>query len=116
MLEKNVPFVGAGCGVIFAIVLVILDQFTKTPSMKNPMLMVTLVMIIAAVGFLIAKLVRFLLKLQRKGFIQEPSELSDDFLVFESSEQNGEEEEEMPKKRNRYSKSQARLRFKKGKS
>lgn len=117
MLEKNVPFVGGGCGIIFAIVLIILDQIIqKNPTMQNPLLMVTFVICIASVGFIIARLVRYFLKLHRKGLIQEPEELSDDFLIFDQqlSGQN-EEDGEQPKKRNRYSKSQARFRFKKGK-
>lgn len=116
MLEKNVPFVGAGCGVIFAIVIVILDQLTKTPTLKNPMLMVTLVMIIAGLGFLFAKLIRYYLKIHRKGLIEPPTELSEEFLIHDNQSMGNDEEDEQPKKRNRYSKSQARFRLKKGKT
>ena len=77
--------------------------------------MVLIVMSIAAVGFLIAKLYRYFLKLHRKGLIQEPTELAKDFLVHDQTEEESEEQEQ-PKKKNRYSKSQARMRFKKGKS
>ncbi|KAG5671630.1 hypothetical protein PVAND_001822 [Polypedilum vanderplanki] len=118
MFEKNVPFVGAGCGLIFAVIIVILDQIAVTKkSMQNPIFMVALIMILSFLGFLIAKLVRYFIKLQRKGLIQEPTQLSDEFLVFEQqSTERNDEEEEIPKRRNRYNKSQARLRFKKGKS
>ncbi|XP_070504881.1 stress-induced-phosphoprotein 1-like [Chironomus tepperi] len=116
MLERNIPFVGAGCGVIVAIIIVIFDQFTKTPTLKNPMLMVLIVMCIAAVGFLIAKIYRYYLKLHRKGLIQEPTDLSKDFLVNDQSTEEQGDDNELPKKKNRYTKSQARLRFKKGKS
>lgn len=108
--------VGAGCGVIVAIIIVIFDQFTKTPTLKNPMLMVLIVMCIAAVGFVIAKIYRYYLKLHRKGLIQEPTDLSKDFLVNDQSTDEQADENELPKKKNRYTKSQARLRFKKGKS
>jgi hypothetical protein len=40
--------------------------------------------------------------------------MSPDFLIEDPS--NEQDEEEIPKKRNRYSKGQARLRFKKGKT
>lgn len=113
MLEKNVPWVGAGVGVILGCAIVISDQFTKTPSVSHPILMVLLVMIAASIGFGIAKTFRYYLKLHRKGMIEPPTELSEDFLVQEPAV---EEEEEIPKKRNRYSKSQARFRFKKGKT
>lgn len=116
MLEKNVPFVGAGCGVIFSIIVIIFDQFTKQPTLKNPLYMVFLVMLIAGFGFAIAKLFRYFLKIHRRGLIEPPVKLSSDFLAGTVNQDVEEEEEEMPKKRNRYTKSQARLRFKKGKS
>lgn len=117
MLEKNIPYVGAGCGVIFAILIIILDQFTKKPTLKNPLLMVFMVMLVAGFGFVIAKIIRYYLKLYRRGLIEPPTKLSSDFLAGAVSQVEEEEvEEEIPKKRNRYTKSQARLRFKKGKS
>jgi len=113
MMEKNIPWVGSGVGVIVGCTIVISDQFTKTPSVSHPILMVLLVMIAASIGFGIAKSFRYYLKFHRKGMIEPPTELSEDFLVQDPSV---DDEEEMPKKRNRYSKSQARFRFKKGKS
>ena len=116
MLERNVPYVGAGCGVIIAIIIIILDQFTKRPSLKNPLLMVLMIMLVAGFGFMIAKIFRYYLKLYRRGLIEPPTKLSSDFLAGSQFNEEEMEEEEMPKKRNRYTKSQARLRFKKGKS
>jgi tetratricopeptide (TPR) repeat protein len=116
MLEKNVPWVGAGVGVILGCTIVISDQFTRTPSVSHPLLMVLLVMIAASIGFGIAKSIRYYLKFHRKGMTEPPTELTDDFLVHDPSANASEEEESMRKKRNRYNKSEARLRFKKGKS
>lgn len=116
MLEKNVPWVGAGVGVIAGCTIVISDQFTKTPSVSHPILMVLLVMIAATIGFGIAKSFRYYLKFHRKGMVEPPTELSEDFLILDPSDNAGDDEEKLPKKRNRYSKSQARFRFKKGKS
>lgn len=116
MLEKNVPFVGAGCGVIFSIIIIIFDQFTKQPTLKNPLYMVFMVMLVAGFGFVIAKFFRYYLKLHRRGLIEPPTTLSQDFLAGTVKNIQEEEEEEIPKKRNRYTKSQARLRFKKGKN
>lgn len=115
MLEKNVPWVGAGVGVILGCTIVISDQFTKTPSVSHPILMVLLVMIAASIGYGIAKSFRYYLKFHRKGMIESPTELSEDFLVQDPSA-DIEFDEELPKKRKHYSKSQARFRFKKGKS
>lgn len=78
--------------------------------------MVMLVMIAASIGFGIAKTFRYYLSFHRKGMIAPPNEFSDDFLIQDPTNGAENEEELMPKKRNRYSKSQARLRFKKGKS
>lgn len=114
MLEKNVPWVGAGVGVILGCAIVISDQFTKTPSVSHPILMVLLVMIAASIGYGIAKSFRYYLNFHRKGMIEPPTELSEDFMVQEPTIEG--DEETMPKKRNRYSKSQARFRFKKGKT
>ena len=114
MLEKNVPWVGAGVGVIIGCTIVIFDQFTKKPSVSHPIIMVLLVMIAALIGFGVAKSFRYYLKFHRKGMIEPPNELSTDFLVEEPTVDG--DEEQLPKKRNRYSKSQARFRFKKGKS
>lgn len=116
MLEKNVPWVGAGVGVITGCTIVISDQFTKTPSVSHPILMVLLVMIVASIGFGIAKSFRYYLKFHRKGMIESPTELSEDFLIQDPSDDANDDEEQLPKKRNRYSKSQARFRFKKGKT
>lgn len=115
MLEKNVPWVGAGVGVIVGCAIVISDQFTKAPSVSHPILMVLLVMIAASIGYGIAKSFRYYLKFHRKGLIEPPTELSEDFLVQDPSA-DAEFDEELPKKRKHYSKSQARFRFKKGKS
>lgn len=115
MLEKNIPFVGCGCGVIISIIIIICDQFTKTPTLRNPLLMVFMIMLVAGFGFLVAKIIRYFIKLNRKGLIEPPNNMSADFLI-EDPLSADQDEEEIPKKRNRYTKSQARLRFKKGKS
>lgn len=77
--------------------------------------MVLLVMIAASIGYGVAKSFRYYLKFHRKGMIEPPTEMSEDFLVQDPSA-DAEFDEEIPKKRKHYSKSQARYRFKKGKS
>lgn len=117
-LEKNVPWVGAGCGLITGCAIVVLDRFiTRTPSIHHPFVMVFLVIVLSAIGWAIARTVRYYMKLHRKGMIEVPTEMTDDFLLTDPNAAGGDDDEQQnQKKRNRYSKSQARFRLKKGKS
>lgn len=83
---------------------------------KYTSLMVLVVLVVAAIGFGIAKMIRYYTKLQRKGLLDPPLNLLEDFLPTkdEDSENGGPNEHKPP--RNRYSKAQARQRFKKGKT
>jgi hypothetical protein len=80
--------------------------------------MVFLVVVLAALGWVFGKAYRYYVKVHRKGMIEIPNELSDEFLLKDPNAMNDNDEEDQlnHKKRNRYSKSQARLRMKKGKS
>ncbi|CAO1433953.1 unnamed protein product [Diamesa tonsa] len=112
MLEARVPWIGAAIGIIIGITITLADQFTKKPSIKAPTLMVFLVIIIACVGFGISKLLRYYVKAQRKGMLEPPSVLLEDFREPEEEEL----EEEAPRRRPKYTKSQARQRYKKAKT
>lgn len=96
--------------------IVTLDKFTRIPSITHPFLMVFLVMILSALGWGVGKTYRYYLKIHRKGMIEIPSEMSDDFLLRDVSAVNDENEQQSSKKRARYSKSQARFRMKKAKT
>lgn len=117
LLEKNVPWVGAGVGLITGCAIVVLDRFvTKSPSITHPFVMVFLVIVLSAVGWAIAKTCRYYMKIQKKGLIEVPTEMTDDFLLNDTSAVNEDDDQQNQKKRNRYSKSQARFRLKKGKT
>lgn len=104
---------GAGIGIILGVIIVISDQLlTAKSTINHPSLMILLVFAVSFVGYGIAKLYRYYVKLQRKGMLDPPVDLLDGFNKEEEQE---EEQQELPN-RNRYTKSQARQRFRKGKT
>lgn len=82
--------------------------------MQHPLLMALLTMSIAMLGFGIAKGFRYFVKCQRKSLLEPPTDLfggnKEEFDDVEA-EMNNEKE-----KHSKYSKAQARQRFRKGKS
>lgn len=76
--------------------------------------MVLLVIAISLIGFSIAKGIRYYMKLQKKGKLEPPTEVLEG--LKKSNESQTEDEPELNTNRTRYSKAQARQRFKKGKS
>lgn len=79
--------------------------------------MVLLVMAVSGVCFGIAKLYHYYTKLQRRGLLEPPVDMLDGFRKEKSGEQDGiEDDADLTPNRNRYSKAQARQRFRKGKS
>lgn len=119
MLESRVPWVGSAIGLIFGIIIVICDHFTQKPSINHPAIKVFLVIIVAMIGYFIAKGIRYYLRLQRKGLLEPPSD--NIFDINNEEEVDGNEAEDgdntrQKANRTRYTKSQARYRFKKGKT
>lgn len=118
--EKRTPVLGAGIGCIVGMCIVFADMMmTDIPAIKHTSVMVLVVLVVAAIGFGIAKLIRYYTKLQRKGLLDPPINLLEDFLpTKEDDSENGGaaggDGQKPP--RNRYSKAQARQRFKKGKT
>lgn len=81
--------------------------------------MVFLVIALSAIGWVVATAGRYYLKLHRKGLIEVPTEMSDDFLLTDPNPAGYSEDDDQQgqkQSRKRYSKSQARFRLKKGKS
>uniref|UniRef100_A0A182M9A6 Uncharacterized protein n=1 Tax=Anopheles culicifacies TaxID=139723 RepID=A0A182M9A6_9DIPT len=114
--EKRSPFIGSaiGCGVGLCIVLADM-LLTENPTIKYTSLMVFIIMVITSMGFGIAKLVWYYKKLQRKGLLDPPVDLLEDFQKQKEPEDTapmGEQRHE----RNRYTKAQARQRLKKAKT
>lgn len=76
--------------------------------------MVLLVMAISGIGYGVAKLYRYYEKLQQRGLLEPPVNLLDDFK--KNTSQTEEQEPDLLPNRTRYSKAQARQRFKRGKT
>lgn len=76
--------------------------------------MVFLVMVVSGIGYAIASSIRYYTRLQKRSMLEPPVDMLDEF-----KKENGKEttnEDELITNRNRYSKAQARQRFRKGKS
>lgn len=80
---------------------------------QHPSLMVLMVMVISAVCFGIAKVSRYYIKQQKRSQLDQPLDLIDGFRKRNTDVRD---EAEPPTSRTRYSKAQARQRFKRGKT
>lgn len=112
--EKRSPLIGTGIGCVVGLCIVLADMLlTEKPAIKYTSLMAFVVLVIGGIGFGVAKLIRYYKKLQRKGLLDPPIDLLEDF-------QKPKEEDEGPgdqrPQRNRYTKAQARQRLKKAKT
>ncbi|XP_044740770.1 hsp70-Hsp90 organizing protein 3-like [Chrysoperla carnea] len=112
--DEQIPWVGAGVGLICGVVIVIADMFTATPTLNHPLLMVILTMAIAMIGFGIAKLGRWYQHLQREEMYKPSCDLFPE-TNKKDEDQLPDESSEPIEKSPRYTKAQARQRFKKGK-
>lgn len=134
--EKRLPWAGAGVGIVLGVIIVIADQlFTKAPSIsvslgncgrmypvqsqtlvifQHPSLMVLLVMVVSGIGYGVACSVRYYARLQKRSLLQPPIDMLADFKKDDPKDTAA--DEELITNRNRYSKAQARQRFRKGKS
>ncbi|KAG5328966.1 HSOP3 protein, partial [Acromyrmex heyeri] len=84
--DQQIPWLGAGVGIILGVTVVIADYvFTNKPTLTHPLLMALLTMTIAMIGFGIAKGLRYFLKHQRKSVL-----IGGDFphCLLESNELN----------------------------
>lgn len=75
--------------------------------------MVLLVIAVSGICYGIATVYRYYAKLNRKGLLEPPTDLLESFKKEKPLDDS---ESELLSNRNRYSKAQARQRFKKGKS
>ncbi|CAH0553614.1 unnamed protein product [Brassicogethes aeneus] len=106
--DETIPWLGAGIGIILGVIIVIADcLFTFKPT--HPMLMAFITIIISMIGYCIARFYRYWIKTQRSSLLSPPIDLLGE--ENENSEENPEHRTYSP----RYSKSQARQRYRKGK-
>nr|CAH7717409.1 unnamed protein product [Callosobruchus chinensis] len=104
--DETVPWLGAGIGIIVGAIIVVADcVFTYKPT--HPMLMAFVTIVIAMVGYGLARLYRYWVKCQKNGLLDPPID-----LLKENETDDAEKE---VKHTARYTKSQARQRYKKGK-
>lgn len=115
--EHRLPWVGAGIGIIVGVIIALSDRLlTKNPTLKHPALMVFLVIIIACLGYIISRCIRYYVRLQKKSLLEPPVDLLEEFKQEPDDEADGDGEPHIPASRTRYTKAQARMRFRKGKS
>uniref|UniRef100_A0A6M2DCB8 Putative serine/threonine-protein phosphatase 5-like diachasma alloeum n=1 Tax=Xenopsylla cheopis TaxID=163159 RepID=A0A6M2DCB8_XENCH len=109
-VDARAPWLGALIGIVIGILIVIADSvFTNKPSLKNPVLIVLMMLAISMLGYVIARGVRLYIKNQRTCLLQPPPDLLADMTEEKENVSNTE------RNNTRYSKAQARQRYKKGK-
>ncbi|KAJ8960545.1 hypothetical protein NQ318_013833 [Aromia moschata] len=110
--DQTLPWLGAGIGIVVGVVIVLADcVFTHKPT--HPILMAFVTMTIAMVGYGIARLYRYWVKCQRDGLLEPPIDLMGNDASSEPD--SGNEGKDAKSHTPRYTKSQARQRYKKGK-
>lgn len=78
--------------------------------------MVVMVIVVSGIGYGIARGVRYYKKQQKRGLLEAPINLLDEFKKPARNDMDQPTEQENVTSRNRYTKAQARQRFKKGKT
>ncbi|XP_054288780.1 uncharacterized protein LOC129004282 [Macrosteles quadrilineatus] len=114
--DAQTPWLGAGVGLILGVMIVIADHVVaEKPTLSHPVLMALITIAIAMVGYCIARGCRYYMSCQKQGLLDPPVDL------FPDEEQETEDSEtsngsaRTSGNHQRYTKAQARLRFKKGK-
>ncbi|XP_057373918.1 uncharacterized protein LOC130694827 [Daphnia carinata] len=122
--DKQIPWVGAGIGIIVGVTIVLADYLiVDKPVLVHPILKVLMTIAISFIGFGFCKLYRYYVKNQRDSLLQPPFDLSGE---NDSLDNNSHEEPngngggtKMPEGRDnqkKFTKAQARHRYRKGKS
>jgi len=107
--EVQTPWLGAGIGFVIGVLIVVGDHILANKSVLiNPVLKVLVVLVMAAVGYGIARVYRYYGRIQRNGLLDPPIDLLGDDQDKEDN--SAKKTEEKPR-----NKAAARQRFKKGK-
>ncbi|GLV31626.1 Stress induced phosphoprotein 1 [Carabus blaptoides fortunei] len=114
--DDQIPWLGAGIGIVLGVIIVIADFIcTNKPTLTHPLLMASLTIAIAMMGYGAARAFRYYVKCQRNGLLEVPVFL-DEKPEQEAADNETTEEASKPTERTtRYTKTQARYRYKKGK-
>lgn len=114
--ETRSPMIGSGLGCVVGLCIVLADMLVaENPTIKYISLKILVILAIGGIGFGVAKLIRYYKNLQRNGLLDPPLDLLKDFQKSQEGEDGNPLGEQRPQ-RNRYTKAQARQRFKKAKT
>ncbi|XP_028026548.1 hsp70-Hsp90 organizing protein 3-like [Bombyx mandarina] len=107
--SQNVVWICTCIGLVVGIMIVILDySFTTNPTLTNPLSMVAFSMALSGLGFVVGKTTTMMSSWSAGRSLQPPVDLG-----YNDSSQ--EKEDVIPERKNKYSKAQARQRYKQGK-
>lgn len=112
--DEQIPWLGAGIGIILGVSLVLADYtLASKKALNNPMTMLLVPCVCALIGFFVAKAIRYFQKQDKLDLLS-----GDRSNLFgkEGEENTAEESEDAARKHNKYSKAQARQRYRKGKT
>ncbi|XP_067005371.1 stress-induced-phosphoprotein 1 [Anabrus simplex] len=112
--DDQIPWLGAGVGIIMGVIIVIADHIlTHKPTLGHPLLMALLTIAVAMIGYGMARGFRYYVKCQRTALLEPPVDL----LPEEPKEPDPRScnEPVRNERSHRYTKAQARQRFKRGK-
>ncbi|XP_063234657.1 uncharacterized protein LOC134537786 [Bacillus rossius redtenbacheri] len=113
-VDEKVSWLGAGVGIIVSVALVFADRMlTSAPTITHPIVTALLIICVAMLGYAAARAYRFYMKTLRRSLLDPPVDLLPGEKTSSKEELNETDKEE---KHHRYTKAQARQRFKKGKS
>lgn len=116
-LDDQIPWVGCGVGIILSACMVVTDYlYTRNPT--HPALLCFLTIFVSSIGYGLAKAYRYYVKCQRKSLLEPPINLltdgKDDDITDETNSNLNSKCDNKPNHA-RYTKSQARQRYKKAK-
>ncbi|GLG95870.1 hypothetical protein R5R35_007893 [Gryllus longicercus] len=120
--DDQIPWLGAGVGIITGVLIVLADRIlTRSPTLTHPILMVLLTLTIAMLGYAIARAFRYYVKCQRSSLLEPPLDLLEEMKQNEKNDKECQDDSSVPEvgkheRTHRYTKAQARQRYKKNKS
>ncbi|XP_037083407.1 hsp70-Hsp90 organizing protein-like [Pollicipes pollicipes] len=115
--DRQLPYLGAGVGIILGVLLVLADVFTPAPKLNHPVPQILLVLLVAGAGYGVCKAYRLYLAGQRRGLLQPPLDLLAGSSEASQADAPGEGEgaEPPPARHHKFTKAQARRRYRNGK-
>lgn len=114
--DDQIPWLGAGVGIIMGVIIVIADHIlTYKPTIVHPILMALLTIAVAMIGYGVAWWSRYYIKCQREELLEPPVDLVQDDKKSPQLVKTSDTLMKEVRKYRTYTKAQARQRLKKGK-